>query len=426
MKIKLILSLILSFVLVACSDDKDDAVFGYHPDLSNLQPYNSSGPYAGDIVDCVKANSIKSSCDFLTLPLISMNGTQPTIDQIMDHVVVSHAWMGDRLRSLLEIMPNDILLMLRSATAIVIDDSIRPSYYSLTTGAIYIDPAYLWLTNDEKAVISKHADFRSDYGSDLSFKTMKRYVINNQLAWQNYSLDGTEERTLNDILIPTSALFFHEMAHTNDCILPVIQAGPVPGFNYYDNIINATGGHCLQDDLFLVSHLHSQIWHNLALVLYHGYWSTADERALTPTEVGTEFATDVASEFYSFSSGWEDFAMLVEASLMKKNFNADADIAVVPYFDTFDCATALVKWGQRGRIGDPNVLVRAQMATSLVLPEVDMTTFFGSIPAPTQIPVDTSYCLIGFSPAANSFSSPENQLSTEEVRKHIENALSSQ
>lgn len=417
--VKIIFKVALFFALISCSDS-DDRKIGSNPAFDNLKPYVATGPYAADIIRCVKVRYYSNSCNLTELPLISMDGSQPTIDEIMNHVVVSHTWMGDRMRALLEIMPNDILLMLRSTTAIVIDDSIRPSFFTLATGAIYIDPAFLWLTNDEKAVISKHDDFRKNFGNDLQFKAMKRYVINNQDAWQNFSLDGTEERLLDDILINSSRLFFHELAHTSDCMLPVILAGADASKSYYGNIAAVGNYHCYQDDLYLSSHLHSNVWMNLALVLYHGYYSTSSQRALTASDVGNEFATDVASESYSFSSSWEDFAMLVEATLMKKNFNADMDVAFIPNYDVFDCNTALIKWGQRGRIGDLDVFPRAQIATDLVLPEVDLATFYATIPAPLQIPIDTSYCVLDYSQPLGSSKDP---LTSGEANKQIENAL---
>ncbi len=201
-QIKTILLLIVVMLVSACGGSSksnqpvEDDNPSLNPDFSNLQAYVTNSPHAATIVECVSIEFENDSCSLEVLPPIGMEHISPTVDDILNHVVVSHSWMGDRMRDLLEIMPAEILLMLRSATAIVIDDDIRPAYYQQATGAIYIDPAYLWLTNEEKATISQHEDFRSSYGNDLQFKRLWRYVINNQYAWQYFALDGTDERII--------------------------------------------------------------------------------------------------------------------------------------------------------------------------------------------------------------------------------------
>ena len=70
-------------------------------------------------------------------------------DAIMQRLVVSHDWMGQRFKEVLDILPAEILQLMSGVTAVVIDDDIRPSYYTNWTGAIYLDPANLWLTNDD-------------------------------------------------------------------------------------------------------------------------------------------------------------------------------------------------------------------------------------------------------------------------------------
>ncbi|MFT5453464.1 MAG: hypothetical protein ACI9N9_002976, partial [Enterobacterales bacterium] len=216
--LKFVTLLMLLFTLSSCgggSSDGDNPSVGNgpetNPDFNDLQPYLPNGPYAAQLKTCVSIVNTGDSCTLNQLPPIGLDNTTPTVDDILNHLVVSHMWMGDRMRDLLLMMPADMLLMLRSNTAIVIDADIRPAYFWVLTGAIYIDPATLWTTNEEKATIDPTEDFRSGFGDELQFKRLWRYIIGNEYAWTTDSLTGTEVRTNADNLVLTTWLFYHEL-----------------------------------------------------------------------------------------------------------------------------------------------------------------------------------------------------------------------
>jgi hypothetical protein len=98
------------------------------------------------LIDCVILLTQEAGCSLDTLPLIGMLTEDPSIDEIMQRVLVSHPWMGSRFREVLEKMPAEMLLMMRGVTAIVISYDIRPSNHSIYSGAIYLDPNVMWLT----------------------------------------------------------------------------------------------------------------------------------------------------------------------------------------------------------------------------------------------------------------------------------------
>lgn len=421
---KTLLLTILTMTLVACGGSGSNNQPGngnspkLNPDYSDLQPYIASSPYADTIVRCVAIENDNDSCTLNELPPIGLDNNDPSIDDVLNHLVVSHTWMGDRMRDLLEIMPADMLLLLRSNTAIVIDDDIRPAHFRRATGAIYIDPAFLWLNNTEKATINPKEDFRSNFGNDLQFKRIWRYLIDNQYAWQNYALDGTEERTISDTLVSTTWLFYHELAHANDCLPPNQISNLNRSSSYYSNYLSiVNSGQCVQDSLTSLYPLSSGVWFGLAGVLYQGDNSTASQRAMSPDYVGAEFENDYANDTYSYSSVWEDTAMTFEAILMKRNFNADRDMAIVPFYEEFDCDTALVKWGQRGRLGEPSIIARAEVVLEGMLPEIDFSDFLLSQPLPVTIPYDTSYCSLDLSAQKIGV----RQVSSQTVREHLEN-----
>ncbi len=389
-------------------------------DFSTAKAYIDNSPYASVLVGCIAITESSESCTLSTLPTIGQDSLDPSIDEIMNRVVVSHDWMGLRMRNLLEQMPAEILLLLRSATAIVIDDDIRPAYFWSATGAIYIDPAYLWLTNAEKATINPKQDFRSNFGNDLQFKRRWRYVIDNQYAWQSYSLSGTEERQIEDTLIPTSWLFFHELAHANDCMSVSLIQQLDNNRSFLDNYFTIRDNNqCVQDQLISTADLQSQIWKDLARVLYHGDDSTATQRGYSPEDVGAEFVVDYAMDTYSYSTVWEDTAMSFEAVLMKKIFNAERDMAIVPYTEEFDCATALVKYGVRGRMGDADVKLRSQLVAEAMLPEIDFSAFFANLGASEAFPFDHGWCDVDLSDNTPNLAPEEHK----KAKSHAQNGF---
>ena len=391
---------------------------GTNPDLSGLEAFSENSPYANVIPLCVDISDTRQSCAISILPPIGTDNPTPEVNDIMQRVVVSHDWMGTRFENLLQAMPDDILLMFRATTAVVIHANIRPSHFRSDTGAIYLNPSYLWLTNDEKATISQHPDFRSNFGDELSFKHLWRYVINNEYAWQSFSLTGSEERQLNDTLINTSWLLFHELAHANDCLPPAELNNLFTEQSFFDNFdLIRRGQRCVQQQLTGQAPLTSDIWQGLAQVLYQGETASNQQKDLSPLDVGDEFATDHAMDSYSYSSVWEDTAMAFEAILMKKNFDADRDLVFVPFYEEFDCNQALVKWGQRGRMSDPSVLSRAQTVVSLILPELELTEFYQQLSPPTQIAFDTSYCATDLNASSKTFSKLTQDQAARQVKE---------
>ncbi|MCJ8319166.1 MAG: hypothetical protein MJK12_06010 [Colwellia sp.] len=372
--------------LVACDGEHSNTNTNTNTntiDYSNLQPPSGTETYSDNIIRCVSITDVSDSCSLNELPPIGLNYIKPSIDDVMDRVVVSHSWMKQRMRDLLIIMPAEMLLLLRATTAIVIHQEIRPAHYRLETGAIYIDPAYLWLTNEEKATINQQPDPRVGNGSELQFREIGRLVINNHYAGKNYPLTGNEERNLEDILVWASALFYHELAHANDCMPSSEHANLDLANSFQQNIDDITNrGQCIHQRLVEQFPLTSTMWQGLAKVLYQGEVSSAEQRNYTPTDVGIEFAADISTATYGFTNEWEDTAMAFDSLMLKYRFDADGDVLIVPNFDLLSdditCEQLVIKWGQRGRLGEPNVLARSQLVIAAMLPELDLAEFYAA------------------------------------------------
>lgn len=388
--------------LVACGGDDGIPPLRNEP-LANTYAYRPNTPIAATALRCAKANRPSESCAVAKLPPIAFTttSTTPSIDNVMDRVLVSHDWMGQRFEQMLMSMPEDIVYLLGGVTAIVIDDDIRPSYYTNLTGAIYLDPAHFWLTQDELRVISAAPDYRAAFARPMGFLSQWRYVIPRHT--EGTSGDGS--RTLDEIEPNLAALLFHELAHAND-IFPRSQ---------YDNIdvtlsifevtetIRKKGNQLetlsqsyLSTILKNEQRLTSTHMDRLAKILYAGSPPDDNEKLITAAEVGEHMMSDSANDDYAYTSQYEDLAMLFEETMMRLHYSADRDIAFLnwPASSVLQpmCDDYTVGWGQRNRLGDQSVQPRARWVVEQLLPHRNYSLFFDSLEPPKLIPVGLGWC----------------------------------
>lgn len=355
--------------------DKYASVSAYIPDTD----------YAKTLTPCTREDGQQRSCTLQTLPPLGWDGSAPDKQAVLERLVVSHAWMGQRFAEVLDELPNDILALFSSVTAIVIASDVRPSYYWQRTGAIYLDPAMLWLTVDEKRVIDPAPDFRSDFGNALQFRVYWRYVKDNQYAWYSYSLEDNSERRLADIIPAVARLLFHELAHAAD-FMPVDE---MPNLDVrltmqaaVDNIYNR--GRQPSQELTAMLPLQSELMSDLARVSFAGRDPNEMEQQLQPGDVSAEFFPDVASDDYSYFTRYEDLAMLFEETMMGMHFAIDRDVAVV--FAPSPGEDAVIDSGQRRRISEERVAQRISLIGSRLLPEVDFNSYFANADTPEPLP----------------------------------------
>ncbi|EGW54908.1 hypothetical protein [Candidatus Endoriftia persephonae] len=378
-----------------CGGSSGEAVVTNSGDLSDIIPYQTAGRYSSVLKGCVDIDTILSSCLLSELPLIGQQSDNPDIATIMERVLVSHQWMGQRFEAALALLPVETLKLFRSVTAIVIDSDIRPSHYRTSTAAIYLDPAYLWLTNAEKADISKQEDYRTDFGADLSFDYLWRYVSGSSYAYESYDLNGTEERTLDDIRLPLSRLLYHELAHAADFAPPDRIASLNPSISVYETI-RSVENDWLSNRLYRQQPLVSQELDSIASVLYDGQTADQTQQQMEADYAGALLQNDGANHLYSYYTQYEDLAMLFEAALMKHYDDIDMDIAFAgkPAAEEPVCEDYLVGWGERNRIAAESVKGRAEFAAESILPgATDWSVFFATIVGmPQSMVVGEDWC----------------------------------
>ncbi len=353
--------------------------------IASVKPYIENGPYAESLVDCVYSNHLSSSCRLSTLPLIAQDTLSPTIDDIMNRVVVSHPWMGDRFKAFLEQHDghNDFKNLLRATTAIVISYDIRPAFYWAATGAIYLDPDYLWLTPAERDTINEAPDYRSGFGSELQFEMLWRNVKNNDYASKYFPLNQRITRTTQDTLYRMGYLLYHELAHAND-FFPSTKWQQLSGGS---RVLDAALEDNTQSDILDVSlPLNSQEMKNLAQARYAGVEPTTTEKSYLPSDIKTLFEPDGAVYFYSYTSTREDYAMLFEELMMYSRYGLSRDIAITNNPPNGSAGSAyIIEWGQRGRVAEQQVKDRVIFASERVLPEFDARTAVDNLPVTKQL-----------------------------------------
>ena len=381
------------YVLIKDVEISDD---GFFPSASErivsaeMHPYNPESEWADALESCIYNNVVASSCTFSTLPLLGQVTTTPTVQDVMDRVYVSHDWMGDRLKSYLEnsIAAPDMLSLLRGVTAIVISYEVRPSFYWVATGAIYLDAANFWVSPEERDTLNDQPDFRANFGRELQFIMPWRYVRNGQdyLRRSNYPIQERNSRTFADVEADITWLMYHELAHANDFFPPArwsnipMSSSPLSYFRLMppDSDSFAALFPLLSDELKA-----------LAQVSFRGLDATTAQRNTTADEVADMFSGDSGVMYYSYSTEREDYATLFERFMMSHRFGAQGDVAVMVAPEQNE--DLLVAWGQRSRVNDPKLQARTRHVVNNILPELNAEAIQATLPQPRLMRTDRSW-----------------------------------
>lgn len=364
--------------LIACGGKKKH----YYTDdgLSNVHPFVSGSPYSAVLKRCATAAD-QQSCTLEELPVLGMETLEPTVEDVMSRVLVSHPWMGKRLEQVLNEMPEDLLKLFRSITVVVVDDDIRPSFYRFGTAAIYLDPEYLWLLDEERATISDKEDFRGEYIRQMNYRPVWRYISGSEYS----------ARSLDTIVMDTAQLLFHELAHATDRFPPVHFQSVDRSWQIHQ-VVASLKDVSISRLLNASYPLESEVMFDLASILYGGAVATPSYKAMTAAEVGHQFASDGANDDYNYALLEEDVAMLFEEAMMKFHFNLDRDVGFTSATDSIYCQDYILGWGMRNRLGVEKIKTRAQWVVEQLLPESDYSLDFDTFPEPRQLRTEVSWC----------------------------------
>lgn len=409
------------FLLSACGgggggsggETNGNTIFSSLKDIAEpVAPAVANGPQAAVLADCAFNPARAQSCTLGQLPFIGTATATVTVDAVMARVVTSRPWMAQRLRELLQTLPPELLQMMKPVTAIVVGSKVRPAFYWSATGALYIDPQYLWTTPEELAEVDKTPDYRTDFGQALQFATLWRYVKDDQRAYHAYSLHETDPRSIDDIKIQFAHLILHELTHAGDFAPPRLLSSFSTDKPLLE-VLNQVAAQRISSRLYLTNPLRSTVLKGLGETLFRTGQTTAQQQALTATDVAREFSADRASDDYAYSSQYEDAAMLAEEALMRVYYGVSRDIAVTPKPTVQNPTGAdyIVTWGVRGRIGQEGVKQAAAQVVGELLPDANVVPAILGLPAPTPMRVGASWwdnLVLGSQPATATTERPQS------------------
>ena len=341
--------------------------------------------HAGDLQACIVLLAVDPELQLLASAVPRRrDGQSLALRHHASALLVSHRWMGRNFRDMLARMPYEVRLLFRSVRAVVIASDIRPAYYSAFRGAIYLDPAYVALTPEQRAAISDAPDYRSNFGRDLQFEIPWRFVRENRWMRAHSGPDGS--RSIETLMPFLGSLLLHELAHATDYIHPDRIA------DFFDSerpqdVADNQGS----KNLTAAYPLTSQTLDDLAGVSFHGNTPTNAQKALLPADLVTEFANDGALYHYSYSTIREDFANNLHTVMMSFLFRSETDVALTDKGSDPDISSDnVVAWGQRGRIGDSAVVHRVRSVVETIYsgePDIlgSLEHYIDNLPAPRAL-----------------------------------------
>ncbi|MFT5675730.1 MAG: hypothetical protein ACI808_001662 [Paraglaciecola sp.] len=370
-----------SYVLIKETDINTDGYFPKFADQivsTDVFPFDPNGPYASSLVDCVYNNQISSTCSFNTLPLLGQEHDSPSVEQVLQRLVVSHQWMGERFKEYLEqsAVSEDMLKLLRATTAIVISYDVRPSFYWTATGAIYLDAANFWVTPSERDTLNDQPDFRGDFGNELKFIIPWRYVKDNDYYFRSgdYPVVSRLSKDFSDLEANVSWLMYHELGHANDFFPPNRWSGISLSTNplSYSNDVAASSSSFSANNP-----LSSASMTSFADVSFAGDTPSEEQKNTNAQQIVNYFEPDNAPAYYSYSTIREDYATLFERFMMLYRLGVSADVAVI---STDNNEELLVSWGQRDRISESRIQGRVNQVVEQILPELNVSEIQASLP----------------------------------------------
>jgi hypothetical protein len=357
----------------------NDAVWG-GDHVSRVYAYKPASPYANVLARCVYDASLRwrgantNVCPLSTLPFLGQEtaGAIPTVDQVMNRVVVSNDWLGRNFENFLRTQDTrgDFRRMMNSVTAVVLGVQVRPSFYNPLTGAIYLDGDNFWLTPEERDTVNEAPDFRSDFDRDLQYSGVWRYVQNGLSIFLPFNSRSRLTRSVDYLLNESGWLLYHELGHALD-FLPPSQYGALDsGIGAWANIGPRYGANQLTSNLLSTQYpLTSTVMRDLGQVKFQGVTATPLQRTYTPLQVAGFFSADVATDEYNYSTIYEDATMTLEEFLMSHRLGIRRDVAITDKINAnTTSANLIVRWGQRGRVGEPTIKPRAKLLVQQLTP----------------------------------------------------------
>jgi hypothetical protein len=373
-----------------------------------VHPYRSAGLYAGVLAHCAYDISLyyvnsttNNFCSAATLPLLQAEagpGAIPSVAQIMGRVLVSHDFLGANFEQFLLTQDpfGDFRRLLAGVSSIVLGSHVRPSYYTAATGAIYLDANNLWMTPEQRDVVTEVPDYRLAFDDLLHYSSFGRLVKNNAYARRSFPSTARITRSQQELVLEIGRLLYHELSHASD-FFPASDRTLDPARSIWANVVGRIDAKSLTSDMLAARYpLQSAEMLGLGQVLFQGATPTEAQKAYSAADVGRFFGADRASDDYAYSiyqdnSSREDLAMLFEEFMMSYRHGVQYDLAFTNVYTegmTFD--QVIVGWGERGRIAEAAIKPRIKLVLTRIAPWIDPAVV-DTLPAPIMMRAGLSW-----------------------------------
>lgn len=414
---RVFLALLFSAVLFGCSSSgSSDSGSGQQTGLSDLvflqippdqqQPlfiddakaFNSNSPYIETLVGCAQ-RAIDSACTTGELPMIGQVVQQPTVDDIMNRVVLTHDWAGVRFKQILERAPANVLTLFRPVSIVYIGSDNTRVVYSFSRSRLSIDMDNLWLNAEEKSALdtSSSGGGSEEVDDGLLFEPRRRYLLGTDFAYPSRS--GTS-RDFDGIPFANFGDMYWSLAYANS-LVPAEAFATVTPEQTVGDVMDANVDNFVSNMLYADVNLTIDDSYLFAAARAYGDDEPVEPNSFLTTisaaAAGDEMASQGKMRFFSFYNRSTDVASLFEAAMMRMNHGVYIDNALVDKFDGFEvlgCDDYKIGWGMRNRLADPLVAPRAQFVVEKILGKTaEVEQFFASgLGVATPLPAGQGWC----------------------------------
>jgi len=376
-----------SLLLVGCGDESTTETKTVYKYLEDSFTYRTDGAYSSVIKGCAEAYYVEDLCSLATLPLLGQEKAVPTKDMIMQRVLVSHKWMGDRFAQMLDVLDDDIKVLFANTRVIIIDSDLSNGGYG-GDGRIKISPKNLWMTPQEAQTIittineniEKYSD---DTGSQensvekLQFDPFSIWSKDNSGAYNSISLYSNSSRSTDDIKYLMAYSLYYSLSLAKNLI-------PKDGFSALNNTKSLYSNYIDNESDWISTRLYNNTPLNsdklihLADVYYNDTNATQDDTTINAEDLGRLFQDEGASDFYGYNGKWADIGEMFSSTMLKYHYNVDSDVGFTNRRDSDSCTDYILGWGEYNRIASPLGKPRAEFVANEILPTVNWSEFFAS------------------------------------------------
>jgi len=335
--------------------------------IADAKPFRTASAYSSVLKTCYQV-AVANACNLGVLPLIGQEAAEPTIDSIMNRVVVTHDWMGTRFEQILSRYSQDELNLFKPVAIIFIGSSVNNSTYLGGKAVLELGPSLLWLTPDEKFAIETNTS-NDDTGitvntrDALQFSTVFFNLKDNIIVDSN---SDQTERDWNSMFYRLTPQLYQRSIFAANRINPATYTAELSNTTPLDLFSETTSGlfaQTLHDDPTLTDN-DSELY-GLANVYYKNMIATDFQKTRTAGDVGARFANQGKMDFFSYTSPVADAQQLFAAGMLLYKHGITTDILFL------DAANAnfnqIIGFGQSNRMASGLVAPRAKFVMQAVL-----------------------------------------------------------